>query len=332
MYNAPFWYQQYFPIPDVDAKSLKQYKRLNKWNKKQEYQEIYMWLTNIFLNLFEWTLPSTCLERALERTIFFEGSALFFRDNNISDKGEMPDSVYRENGTNWYWHTPYTAEQGLNIYYEPNNRIAYSFEFNKKFNMDNSVIIRNNAFCFPSCITVDIYTQKILSAQKTCDTVSANLKTPYVVMATDDNFENAADFMKKLRNDEDAIIQLKGGFKTEDIEVVQTGVNPAALNSAWENKQNLISEIFGRMGIETSHDTGKKERLVVAEATGNNGPTKASIDVMLEARQKSCDEINELFKGELDEPVSVRLKNEEELDALLSTPMPTRAGQPANDA
>lgn len=281
-----------------------------EWENQSQYQEMFIYLAGLYLNLFKWNgLPDTCLERALERTLFYNGKALFFRDDDISDKGKFPTIDLQ--GEAHYWHTPVNLDVGLNIYYEHVWRTAYSYNFEKRFNMENSVVIRNNRQMFPGYPSVVIYTEKLVDIARQLDVTAENLKTPYIITSTDAGKTSVEQFMHKKRRNTDAFIATNG-MNLDDIKVWPSNGNPTTLTTMTDYKHDIFNEFLTRLGIDNAN-TDKKERLLTSEVNANNGLIDSSVNILLQAREEACEEINRLFGLN----VSVELRNKEEIEEVM---------------
>lgn len=275
---------------------------------------MFIYIVNLYLNMFKWEgLPETCLERALERTLFFYGKALFFRDDAIYKKGKYPEII--SNGTPQYWHTPCNLQDGFNIYYENIRRTAYSYDYNKEYTIANSVVIRANRLQYPAYLTAEIYARKLVDAGRTIDVVAENMKTPYILTATEDNRLSVEKFVADVKNNAGAILVTKS-FNLDGISVMPTAsATSNRLTDVWENRHSWLNELLTLMGMDNAH-TDKRERLVTGEVEANNDLVQASLGIMLDARKEACEEINKMFGLN----VSVRLRREED-DELPDDPL-----------
>lgn len=287
------WLYNMFYMPGMGTcGSEKSFEKLADWENAEQHQELFVFITNVFLNLFEWSnLPPTCNSRVLEQTLFFYGKCLFFRDDEIFSKTEGP---VIGTGEGKYWHTPVTLHDGRNIYNEPTGFTAYSYDYNKEYNINNSVLIRNNVSLYPSFPTVRIYVEKLLNAARSIDVVTENIKTPYVMVVDETNKLSAEAFIKKKRNNQEAIFISKG-VDPDTIKVFPTSTSAHnTLTDVWEHKHNLENELRSRLGIDNAH-TDKRERLIEAEVSANDLWQEISIDTLLAPRKRACELINEMF-------------------------------------
>jgi hypothetical protein len=103
------------------------------WNSTymndRTYQFYYRRLTDLAISMFEWkNLPPTVDERFLELTLYTDGMAVFFKDDDI---GELALQCM--------------ITGNLDVYRTPKERQAYSANgFHKMLDDSNSVLIFNN--------------------------------------------------------------------------------------------------------------------------------------------------------------------------------------------
>lgn len=276
------------------AKNHKAWSKIAAWETEQQYQDVFIYLTNLFLNLFKWNnLPETCNELALERTLYFYGRAIFFQDSEPWSNSKYTVSK-PENGS-MYWHTPVMLSYGLNIYYEHIQRTAYSFNFNKELNITNSVLIRANRLMHPFYLTVMLYAEKIVQAARTIDVTAENMKNPFIVQGEESEIDSINAFFDRIRNNEGAILTTKN-FTVDGVNVVPVGQasRGGILTDMWDHKHQIINEILTRMGINNAN-ADKKERLLTDEVNANDQLITDSIKFMLDSRKTACKQINEMF-------------------------------------
>lgn len=271
--------------------------------------DIFNRITNIALSRFKWNnLPDTCNERALELTLYFYGKCLFFYD---PDFGVM--------------HTPFTPSNAYNIYYIPTERNAYSFNYNKTYYIDNSVIIRNNTTETPDYFTVWNYTPRIADCIRAIDVHSNTLKRPFLMYCNEKDRHTFQNILKNITENEIAII----GRKFSDANGI--GSFPVAdksyLPDFWANVKNYLSQIYSSLGIRNSF-TEKRERMIVSEVEGEGNAIRHTLESGLNARQLACEEINKMFSPYLSAPISVEAN---ELEIFSDEVLERYMKQPLNE-
>jgi len=230
----------------------------------------------IAMNAFEWSgLPDGIQERHIERELFSKGKAIFFRDPLMS-------YMCLECGTTG----------NVNIYGDPTHYIAHGFNYNRTYKADECVIIENNKLRLPTDPFIMFYVNKLTEAERTMDVnVKAN-KTP-VVFTCDD--KDALTF-KALFNQVDGnvpAIYADKNLNIDSVKAFQTGVKFLG-NELMDYKRSVESELLTFLGVNNS-PIDKKERLITDEANSNNQLIESFCDLQLEARQRACEAINELY-------------------------------------
>lgn len=267
-----------------DKKSLKKFAQLKN---SLAFQNVATGLANICLNMFKWhNLPSTANERALEQCLFFYGKALFFRDLSERDLGLM--------------HTPFSFDNGINVYFQNINRRAYSFNYNYQYNIDNSVIIPGVPNYYPQWCIVQHYSSLISDADRTIDVFSKSLKRPYVIVTSDEAKLSTQNMIDQIHENEYVVFTVKSfaDMNTVNVQPSATASASQGLLHLWEHKKNLMDEALTRLGINTAKRE-KRERLIQDEVSANNQITDINLNMMLNCREKAAKEINDMFGTEI---------------------------------
>ena len=123
-------------------------------------------ITELALSMFEWkNLPETIDSRFIELTLFSDGSAIFFKDEEL---GFLCLQVAL-NGT-------------FNVYRIPIERRAYAINgYQKQLNIDNSVIIYNNLVRTNTEPCVRRYAKRLSDLDATIDINAKAQKTPILI-------------------------------------------------------------------------------------------------------------------------------------------------------
>jgi hypothetical protein len=83
------------------------------------------------------------------------------------------------------------------------------------------------------------------------------------------------------------------GLNLDAITAFQTGVKFMG-NELMDYKRSVESDLLTFLG-QNNTPVDKKERLITDEAEANNQLIQSFADLQLQARQKACEEINEMF-------------------------------------
>lgn len=300
-FDNSIWAERHYGIPNLTQNlGKRKAKKLANIKNNAQARDVFTWLTDLWLNTFKWNnLPDTCNERALETTLFFHGKALFFDDPSSAKMGLI--------------HTPVNLSTGYTIYYQHIERIAYSFQYQEKLDISNSVLIKNTRQMARGVDAVQIYTDKLVDVARSIDVYVQRLKDPYIIVTDEHHREDVQVMLSKIQNNELAMVLLKGVL-TNDLEnifkVLPTGASSGALKISdfWDHKHEVLNEYCTRRGIENAN-TDKKERQLVDEVNANNALTDLSIQTELDSRKHACDLINDMFGDRLDAPISVELRH-----------------------
>ena len=118
----------------------------------QQYIDI---LYNLSLSTIKWkNLPDTCCPLYLEKCLFYEGKAIFFKDDILG-----------------YLNMKFTMGGGFDVYKEPIIRYAYADNgFKAELGRNDSIIIYNNLSKTNSIILIRNYAKKLALIDRIIDT------------------------------------------------------------------------------------------------------------------------------------------------------------------
>ena len=233
-------------------------------------------LCNIGLSRFKWNgLPDTCNERALEMQLFFFGKAVFFNDDTLG-----------------YCHTQVELPGPFNIYYESTVREAYSYNYRKRYTIDDSVLIRANKTMTPDYLICWVYAPKITNALRSIDVQLETLKRPYLIRCNDKERSSVRAALEKITDNEIAIIGTKFSQQA-DFEVLNLNAS-SSLGDMWATAKNYFNQCLNALGVDNNFSE-KKERLVVSESVGEANSVRHSLESELEMREEACEQINKMF-------------------------------------
>lgn len=227
----------------------------------------------VALNMFEWSgLPEGIDEKHIERFLFSEGKAIFFRDPAMS-------------------YMCLKADQGanLNVYDEPLGWWATGFNYHEYYDADECVIIANNKPRIPTEQFITFYANKLTEAERTMDVNVKRCKTPYIFTCDDKDVLTLKQMFAKIDGNEPAIFADRA-LKIDSVQLFQTGVKFLG-NELQDYKHSVENELLTFLGVNNVA-VDKKERLITSEAESNDELIQSFCDIQLEARQKACEEIN----------------------------------------
>lgn len=253
-------------------------------------------LKSIVLNLFQWDgLPDLIKEEYIEKALYNNGMALFFEDKNL---GLMCLPCF--NG------------RGVNVYEMPTAYRAVGFGYSEEYSEEECVLIPNNKLRTAMYEVVDYYAYRLTETDRSADVNVKAVKTPYIISCTDKDVLTLKKVYEKIDGNEPVIFADKS-LDLETIKVIETKAEFIA-DVLSDYQKSILNDFLTFLGINTC-GTEKKERLITSEANANNQLIENNVEIMLEARQRACEEINKKFG--LDVSVKLRVEmevNEDELD------------------
>lgn len=253
-------------------------------------------LSELAMSMFKWkNMPDSIDTRFLEYTLFYEGAAVFFKDNDLT-KRNMNDLDRGEDGT--YLALQVVLGGDLNVYRIPNNRKAYAVNtYNRQLDADNSVIVWNNMLRLPEYGRMMFYANKLYQIDRAIDVNVKGQRFPIAILCDETQRLTMKNVYKQYDGNEPFIFGDKN-LDLSGIQVINTG-SPYVADKLQQLKNNIWSEAMMCLGIPNS-PSEKKERLVANEAKVSQGGTLASRSSRLEMRKMACDEINRMFGLDVD--------------------------------
>lgn len=256
------------------------------------YRVIYDKFKLVATNMFEWSgLPDGIDERYIERLLFDEGRAIFFRDPAMS-----------------YMCLSATESSDLNVYGEPLRWRATGFNYNREYDADDCVIISNNKYRIATRDFVTMYASKLAEAHRTMDVNVKACKTPYILACDDKSLLTVKQIFSKIDGNEPAIFTDKA-FDVESLAVLKTGVT-FLCNELQEYARGVESELLTFLG-KNNVNFEKRERVITDEVNANNDVIQSFAEIQLNAREDAARQINELYP-EL--TVGVKLRGSETME------------------
>ena len=245
-------------------------------------------LTELAISMFEWkNLPDSCDERFLELTLFTNGYAVFFKDEDLINTG-LSDS-----DTGSYLALPVATNGRWNVYNIPTKRRAYASNgYNKSLDVNNSVVIYNNLLHTNSINISRTYARRLYNLDRIVDVNANAQKTPVLILANEQQRLTMLQVYQKWDGNEPAIF----GDRDLDMKLIQALRTdaPYVADKIQALKTELWNEALTYLGI-SNISFQKKERMISDEVLRNQGGTIASRYSRLNARRTAADYINKMF-------------------------------------
>lgn len=241
------------------------------------YRQYYDRLAELAMSMFEWkNLPDTIDARFLELTLFTNGHAVFFKEDDIG------------------YVALRSANMGkFNIYGIPTKRRAYAVNgFQKDLTDKDSVIIYNNLLHKNSMLDTEMFARRLYNLDRIIDVNANAQKTPILLQTTEQQQLSLKNIYMQYDGNQPVIIADKR-LNAQDIKAISTDA-PYVADKIYTLKTQIWNEALTYLGISNINTT-KKERLISDEVTRNQGGVVASRYSRLEARRQACEQINKMF-------------------------------------
>lgn len=234
-------------------------------------------LTELAISMFEWkNLPASVDERYLELSLFYNGSAIFFKDEALG-----------------FLALRMTTGGKLNVYGIPVRRMAYANNgYQKNLTESDSVIIWNNYLHANSWQNIRQFSERLYNLDRTIDINVNAQKTPIIVQGTEKQRLSLNNLYKSYSGNEPVIFG-DSELDLTSLKSINTQA-PYVSDRIYELKTQIWNEALTYLGINNTNQT-KKERLISDEVIRNSGGTIASRYSRLEARRQSAKKINQMF-------------------------------------
>lgn len=258
------------------------------WRNNGTYRFYLDRLTELSISMFDWqNVPDSIDPRFLETTLFLNGSAVFFKDEDLREENIEGE----EDGT--LLALPVAMNGNFDLYNIPTRRNAYATNgYNRNLTNKDSVIVYNNMIRTNSAQTCTVYARRLWNLDRAIDVNANAQKTPVLIRCNDSERLTLVNAYQKWEGNEPVIYGTKD-FDPNNISVLRTDA-PYVARDLYELKTQIWNEALTYLGI-SNMNFQKRERLVTDEVVRNQGGTIASRYSRLEARREACKKINKMF-------------------------------------
>lgn len=243
------------------------------------YTDYYYRLMLLSRSVFKWeNLPNGIDEKWIERFLFNEGRCMFFKDK---EKGFMVAKC--------------TESGELNFYDEPTTLCPAATNYNNPehlINNEECVLIKNNDEQIPTAPTIQLYALRLAEISRTIDINVNAQKTPVMIACSEKQKLTMKQVYKQWNGFEPVIFGDKN-LDIDSIKVLKTDA-PIVFDKLQYQKHSIWNECMTFLGINNANQD-KRERLVDDEVRANNDQIEHSALIMLKARERACEQINEIF-------------------------------------
>lgn len=242
------------------------------------YDFYYDKIKELSISVFEWqNVPEEIDVRFMELMLFERGAVIFFRDEDMQQ----------------YLCLPYTEQGKWNVYRIPLLRRAFASNgYNRKLDIDNSVIIYNNVLRIPSIRDCKLFARRLANFDRVIDTNVNAQKTPVLIRCSEKERLTLVNLYKQYEGNEPFIFGDQE-LAAQPLNSVRTDA-PYVADRIYDLKTRYWNEMLTFKGI-SNLNVQKKERLITDEVARSQGGTIASRYSGLMMRQQACEKINKMF-------------------------------------
>ena len=234
-------------------------------------------LAELSMTMFDWqNLPDTVDPRFLELTLFFDGQAVFFEDEELG-----------------YLCLQCLTSGNFDVYRIPIERRAIAVNgYNRDLTRENSVIIYNNYLHCNSVTDCVMFADRMYDLDRTIEINARAQKTPVLIRGTEKQRLSLVNLYQKWDGNEPVIFGDKQ-LDPKSLQVLNTGA-PYVADKLYGLKTQLWNEALTYLGI-SNVNMQKRERMVSDEVVRQMGAVIASRYSRLESRRQACEKINDIF-------------------------------------
>ena len=249
------------------------------------YMQYVNRLMELSISMWDWkNLPKSIDSRFLELTLFSDGQAIFFKDEDLGEDGYLGLQVL--------------INGGFDVYRIPINRRAYAVNgYQKELNKSDSVIIFNNLLHTNCYADVVMFAKRLYNLDRIVDVNANAQKTPILIKGSEQQRLTLKNLYKEYDGNSPVIYADKS-LDMNALQVLNTNA-PYVADKIYELKTQIWNEALTYLGIPNV-SLQKKERMISDEVNRLQGGTIASRYSRLEARKQACAQINEMFGLNID--------------------------------
>ena len=246
----------------------------------QTYIDYLDRLKMIAISLFTWEgldeVAGVGASDLLELALYENGRACFVKDDELG-----------------YMALRVNPDDKFNVYMLPTKVIAYSFEYNKKYNFDDIVYIKNNKIQKPTLETLRLMSYRLYETERTIDVNLIAQKTPVLIEGDTKTILTLKNVYMQYSGNTPFIFGSKQYDLSNKLNVLNTGA-PYLIDKLELHKHEIWDEALTYLGINNAN-TDKKERLITDEVNSNNELIKYYLNCFLKPRQEACDLMNKKY-------------------------------------
>lgn len=242
------------------------------------FRQYFDRLVSLSISMFDWQgLPDTIDVRFLELTLFSQGQAVFFKDDDIG-----------------FLALRCVANGPFDLYQIPINRRAIASNgYQKDLDRSDSVIIWNNLLHTNSELDVRMFAKRLYNIDRAIDVNVNAQKTPILIRCAPEQELTLKNLYMQYDGNAPVIYANNAALNDHPLEAIHTEA-PYMADRLYQLRTQIWNEALTYLGI-SNVNTQKKERLITDEAIRQMGGVIANRYARLEARRQAADAINRMF-------------------------------------
>lgn len=157
----------------------------------------------------------------------------------------------------------------------------------------NSIVMQNNVLNIPTMHIASYFADKISKVDRVYDVNLLGLKTPIIFKCSKEEELTLKNIINDIYSNVPILVTKKKFDLNQITDTLDTKIE-FNLDNFRNEKNSIMNEFLTFIGINNIN-INKKERLVEAEANGNNELIGLDLDMFLSKRKEAVREINALF-------------------------------------
>lgn len=234
----------------------------------------------------------------LENSLFRFGKAVAVEDN---ENGKL---ILHVNPSNF-----------VNVYDLPTTLECFSNGYNKTFDFDKTIYIKNNIDEIPTMNSIQLVAYRLYDTERAIDINRNALKTPLLIEGDKQSMLTLKNLYMQYSGNTPVIYGKKNFNLSNKLNVLKTDV-PYLIDKLTIHKHELWNDLLSFLGINNAN-TDKKERLITDEVNSNDELINTYLSLFYTPRKIACDRINEKYNLEGDDKIEIII-NREKINELLN--------------
>lgn len=259
-------------------------------------------LRRIALARFKWkNLPDTMNERKLEKDLFEKGIAAILKD----EKRGIINTGAASSGMVDIYGIP--TKINCFSYNFQDVRTTYLYNIDKPV-LSQAILVMNDWDMTPTYSSLELFAWRLYNCDRIIDININAQKTPVVIIADDTSRLTMENLMLKYDGNQPFIFGDKNNFDLNNIKALNTSA-PFIADKVQKQKKEIWNEALTYLGINNM-SIDKKERAIIDEVNENNELINLNLQSFMIPRMEACERINNLFKLEGNNKVSIELRSD----------------------